>query len=153
MSFICFFAGLLHTLTSPTKGFGKIKMIKDVLRRVKHLPLNLLLVLKEALKNDIFMQLPNKYIGKIELAFNAENVEVRSLEFDNIELDAKTKNAEFTAVKNGIGTSISYKTDIKKQTVSVVRSIAFCFTMRKRAIICKISDNLDKSKTIKQIHL
>ncbi|MDD6488979.1 MAG: helix-turn-helix transcriptional regulator [Clostridia bacterium] len=112
---------------------------------------------KEALM--IFVQLPNKYIGKIELAVNAENIEVSSLECDSIELDTKTKNvtldnvsgtveincnldmniicktlngsveinqisatsricvpenAEFTAVKKGIGTSISYEKDGKK---------------------------------------
>lgn len=112
---------------------------------------------KEALM--IFVQLPNKYIGKIDLAVNAENIEVRSLECDSIELDTKTKNvtldnvsgtveinchldmniicktlngsveinqisatsricvpknAEFTAVKKGIGTSILYETDRKK---------------------------------------
>ncbi|MGN1457748.1 MAG: helix-turn-helix domain-containing protein [Acutalibacteraceae bacterium] len=112
---------------------------------------------KEALM--IFVQLPNKYIGKIELAVNAENIEVRSLECDSIELDTKTKNvtldnvsgtveincnldmniicktlngsvevnqisatsricvpenAGFTAVKKGIGTSISYEKDGKK---------------------------------------
>lgn len=40
----------------------------------------------------IFVQLPNKYTGKIELAVNAENIEVRSLECEKIELDIKTKN-------------------------------------------------------------
>lgn len=40
----------------------------------------------------IFVQLPNKYAGKIELAVNAENIEVRSLECEIIELDIKTKN-------------------------------------------------------------
>ena len=38
----------------------------------------------------IFVQLPNQYIGKIELAVNAENVEVRSLLCDSIELNVKT---------------------------------------------------------------
>ncbi len=40
----------------------------------------------------IFVQLPNKYIGKIELSVNAENIEIRSLECEKIELDTKTKN-------------------------------------------------------------
>ena len=40
----------------------------------------------------IFIQLPKKYIGKVELAVNAENIEIRSLECEKIELDTKTKN-------------------------------------------------------------
>lgn len=47
-------------------------------------------VAKEAV--TIFIQLPNQYIGKIELTVNAENIEVRSLECDSIELDTKTQN-------------------------------------------------------------
>lgn len=49
----------------------------------------------------IFVQLPNQYIGKIELAANAENIELRSLECDSIELDAKTKNV---TLDNVVGT-------------------------------------------------
>lgn len=45
---------------------------------------------KEAL--TIYVQLPNKYVGKIELNTNAENIEVRSLKCENIEFDIKTKN-------------------------------------------------------------
>lgn len=40
----------------------------------------------------IFVQLPNQYAGKIELAVNAENIQIQSLECDSIELDTKTKN-------------------------------------------------------------
>lgn len=43
---------------------------------------------KEAV--SIFVQIPSPYIGKIECAINAENVEIRSLECDSIELDVKT---------------------------------------------------------------
>lgn len=43
---------------------------------------------KEAV--TIFVQLPNPYIGKIEVAVHAENIEVRSLQCDSIELDVKT---------------------------------------------------------------
>lgn len=43
---------------------------------------------KEAV--SIFVQIPSPYIGKIECAVNAETVEIRSLECDNIELDVKT---------------------------------------------------------------
>lgn len=45
---------------------------------------------KEALV--IFVQIPSPYIGKIELAVNAETIEVRTLECDSIELDVKTPN-------------------------------------------------------------
>lgn len=102
----------------------------------------------------MFVQIPLAYIEKIECAVNAETVEIRSLECDNIELDVKTPNVImnhvfgmveincnldmeiacqplngevainqvsatskiripdgtiFTAVKKGIGTSISYE--------------------------------------------
>ena len=40
----------------------------------------------------IFVQLPSQYIGKIELAANAETVEIASLECDNLELNIKTQN-------------------------------------------------------------
>lgn len=43
---------------------------------------------KEAV--SIFVQIPSPYIGKIECAVNAENVKIRSLECDSIELDVKT---------------------------------------------------------------
>lgn len=45
---------------------------------------------KEAV--TIFVQIPSPYIGKIELAVNAETVEISSLECDNIELNIKTQN-------------------------------------------------------------
>lgn len=47
-------------------------------------------IAKEAL--TVFVSLPNTYIQKIELAVNAEIVEINSLECDSIELDAKVKN-------------------------------------------------------------
>lgn len=45
---------------------------------------------KESVK--IFVQIPSRYVGKIELAVNAETVEVSSLECDSIELNIKTQN-------------------------------------------------------------
>ena len=45
---------------------------------------------KEALV--IVVQMPSPYIGKIELAVNAETIEVRTLECDSIELDVKAPN-------------------------------------------------------------
>ena len=47
-------------------------------------------VAKEAV--SIFVQIPTPYIGKIECAVTAEQVEVRSLECDSIELNVKTPN-------------------------------------------------------------
>lgn len=40
----------------------------------------------------IFVQLPSPYVGRIELAVNAETVEINSLECDSIELDVKAQN-------------------------------------------------------------
>lgn len=40
----------------------------------------------------IFVQLPSRYIGKIELEANAETVEIASLKCDNLELNIKTQN-------------------------------------------------------------
>lgn len=56
-------------------------------------------IAKEAL--TVFVSLPNTYIQKIELAVNAETVEINSLECDSIELDAKVKNM---VLDNVIGT-------------------------------------------------
>lgn len=44
---------------------------------------------KEAV--HIFVQIPSPYIGKVECAVNAETVEIRSLECENVELDVKTR--------------------------------------------------------------
>lgn len=40
----------------------------------------------------IFVQIPSQYIRKIELAVNAETVEIYSVECDSIELNIKTRN-------------------------------------------------------------
>ena len=40
----------------------------------------------------IFVQIPSSYIRKVELAINAETVELHSLECDSIELNLKTQN-------------------------------------------------------------
>lgn len=107
----------------------------------------------------IFVQLPNRYIDRIEASINAGKIEVKNLNCENLELETKTQNVvldgfvgtfeidcnldlnivcntlngsveinqisatsricvpengEFTAVKKGIGTSISYEKDGKK---------------------------------------
>lgn len=111
---------------------------------------------KEALY--IFVQIPSPYMGKIECAANAEEIQLHALACDDIELDAKTshmvldgvigtveincnldmnilckslngavelnqisatsriavpENVSFTAIKKGIGTSISFEKDGK----------------------------------------
>lgn len=43
---------------------------------------------KEAVR--VFVQIPSPYLKKIECEVNAESVEIRSLECENIEIDAKT---------------------------------------------------------------
>ena len=40
----------------------------------------------------VFVQLPSQYIGKVEMAVNAETVEIASLVCDSMELDLKTQN-------------------------------------------------------------
>ena len=81
-----------NTLSSLQNDF-KIK-IDDVKNRI-----DLELIHKngvtEATAKDmlaIFVQIPSHYVGKIELAVNAETVEIHSLECDSLELDIKTRN-------------------------------------------------------------
>lgn len=68
----------------------------------------------------IQVQILSPYVGKIKCAVNAERVEIRSPEYDSIELDVKAQKIEmedipegtaFAAVTKGIGTSISYEKD------------------------------------------
>ena len=54
---------------------------------------------KEAV--TVFVQLPSKYVGKIEVAAHAETVELSSLECDSIELDIKSQNV---ILENVVGT-------------------------------------------------
>ena len=49
-----------------------------------------------------FIQLPNKYIGKIEMSVNAGSVEVHSLDCESIELEAKTQNILLDGVKGTV---------------------------------------------------
>lgn len=59
----------------------------------------------EAVAKDvvvIFVQLPSKYIRKIELAANAKTVEVYSLECDSIEMKIKTKNVVLEDVAGAV---------------------------------------------------
>lgn len=147
-----------NTLTALQSDF-KVK-IDDVKRRID-IDLNRKNGVTEAAAKEalyIFVQIPSPYIGKIECAVNAEEVEVHTLECDSIELDIKTSNVvldgvigtveincnldmniicktlsgsveinqisatsritipeniSFTAIKKGIGTSISFEKDGK----------------------------------------
>lgn len=60
----------------------------------------------------IFVQLPSQYIDRIEASINAGGVEVNQISATS--RITVPENAEFTAVKKGIGTSISYEMDGKK---------------------------------------
>lgn len=51
---------------------------------------------KEAV--SIFVQIPSPYVGKVELAVNAETVRLHSLECESIELDIKAKNVRLEEV-------------------------------------------------------
>lgn len=50
----------------------------------------------------IFVQLPNQYVDKIELAVNAESIRIHSLKCDSLELDAKTKNLTLEEVEGSV---------------------------------------------------
>lgn len=60
----------------------------------------------------IFVQMPNRYIGKIEAAVNAEAVTVNSLECDSIELDAKTRNVVLDGVVGTVELNCNLDLDI-----------------------------------------
>lgn len=55
---------------------------------------------KEALL--IKAELPNKYIGKIELAANAKKILLQSLDCESMELDIKTQNVELDGVSGTV---------------------------------------------------
>lgn len=50
----------------------------------------------------IFVQLPNQYVDKIELAVNAESIRIHSLKCDSVELDVKTKNLTLEEVEGSV---------------------------------------------------
>ncbi len=81
-----------NTLSTLASDF-KVK-IDDIRKRID-VEVNRRNGISEAAAKEavcIFVQIPSPYIGKIECAVNAEMVEIRSLECDNIELDVKTPN-------------------------------------------------------------
>lgn len=79
----------LSTLQSDVK----VK-IDDIKRRID-VDLNRKSNITEAAAKEalyIFVQIPSPYIGKVECAVNAEEVELDTIECDSIELDTKTSN-------------------------------------------------------------
>lgn len=66
----------------------------------------------------IFVQMPNRYIGKIEAAVNAEAVTVSSLECDSIELDAKTRNVVLDGVVGIVELNCNLDLDIHCRTLN-----------------------------------
>ena len=71
---------------------------------------------KEALM--IFVQLPDKYVGKIELSVNAENIEMRSLNCDSVELDTKTKNITLDNVSGTVEINCNLDMNITCKTLN-----------------------------------
>lgn len=79
-----------NTLSTVQSDF-KVR-IDDVRRRID-VDINRRNKVTEAAAKEavsIFVQIPARYIGKIECAVNAASVEIRTLECANIELDVKT---------------------------------------------------------------
>lgn len=103
--FLCGYEGekirvRLASNTMPTlqKDF-KVK-IDDIKRRID-VDVNRKSSITEAdTKNGlyVFVHIPSPYIGKIELAANAETVEISSLECGSLELDVKTENIKLENV-------------------------------------------------------
>lgn len=71
---------------------------------------------KEAL--TIFVQLPNPYLGRIELAAVAETIELHALECDSIELDAKTRNVVLDCVTGTVEIDSNLDMDIVCRTLN-----------------------------------
>lgn len=81
-----------NTLSTLRSDF-KVK-IDDIKKRID-VDVNRKNGITEAVAKEqvfIFVQIPTSYVDKIELAVNAETVEINSLECDSIELDVKVQN-------------------------------------------------------------
>lgn len=77
--------------------------------------------LNESLIEDalfIFIMLPKKYIYGIELAANAENIELSMLECDKIELDVKTQNICLENVVGSVEVNCNQDMNISCHTLS-----------------------------------
>lgn len=81
-----------NTISTLQSDF-KLK-IEDLKRRID-LNMNRKNEMTEATAKQelfVFIQMPQKYTGEIELSANAEAIELRSLECENIELEVKSEN-------------------------------------------------------------
>lgn len=87
-----------NTLSSLQSDF-KVK-IDDVKRRIDVDLIRKNGVTEASAKESlyIFVQIPSPYIGKIECAVNAEEIEVHTLECDSIEFDTKTSSVVLDGV-------------------------------------------------------
>lgn len=70
---------------------------------------------KEALY--LFVSLPSAYLGKIEAKINAEEVEVRTLACENIELDAKTHRIDLDGVSGKVAINCNLDMEIVCRTL------------------------------------
>lgn len=66
----------------------------------------------------IFVSLPGPYPGKVEVAVNAETVEIESLECESIELDAKIQNLILDRVTGTVEINCNLDMDIVCRTLS-----------------------------------
>ncbi|MCM1544457.1 MAG: helix-turn-helix domain-containing protein [Ruminococcus sp.] len=71
---------------------------------------------KQALK--AFVQLPNRYLGKVELEVNAETIELSSLDCESIELDAKTHNVIMENVSGTVEINCSLDMNVVCKTLN-----------------------------------
>lgn len=81
----------------------------------------------------VFIHIPTKYIGKIELTLNCEKLELHSLESDSIELDVKTKSLMLNEVKGNIEIDCNLDMDIVCETLCgeiAINQISACSKIR-----------------------
>lgn len=67
---------------------------------------------------SVFVQIPSPYVGKIELAVNAETVQLCSLECESIELDIKTKNVRLEDVAGTVEINCNMDMNINCNSLS-----------------------------------
>lgn len=70
---------------------------------------------KEAV--TIFVSLPNSYLGKVEVAVNAETVEIENLQCESVELDAKTQKLVLDGVVGAVEVNCNLDMNIVCRTL------------------------------------
>lgn len=65
----------------------------------------------------VFVGLPNRYLGKIEAAVNAETVEIGALECESVELDAKVRNLILDGVVGTVEVNCDLDMNIECRTL------------------------------------